>query len=65
MDPTANLKEQAILIMWLANGRFANDRRGLRKSLSDLRSALSDWLTSGGFAPDWTRYPTAARYYGK
>lgn len=43
---------------------FNAERRSDRSRLAELRSALTDWLHGGGFAPDWSRYPAAARYYG-
>jgi hypothetical protein len=73
MDPNANLKEQAEYLAWLAGwphdrehrvGHIdLRDRRETRARLSQLRADLTDWLNAGGFAPDWTRYPAAARYY--
>lgn len=73
MDPNANLKEQAECIADLAfnrrdaatNGHAAESVKYYRRHLADLRAALTDWLNAGGFAPDWSRYPSAARYYGQ
>lgn len=59
MDPNANLQEQDRLLAQAT--RDVHDRACLR----ELRSALSEWLRCGGFAPDWTKAPRAARYYGK
>lgn len=49
MDPNANLRAQA----------STNNAAYLR----ELRNALADWLASGGFAPDWTAYPQAAKRF--
>lgn len=72
MDPNANLKEQAECLADLArvpvvvgDRLSADDRRFLRSRLSELRAALTDWLARGGFEPDWSAYPAAARYYGR
>lgn len=51
MDPDANLKEQAALI----DADTAHDRARRR----ELREALDEWLSRGGFAPTWTAYPAA------
>lgn len=70
MDPNANLREQAELLAILAKGaqrvfvETGEDARAIRRRLADLRALLAEWLQRGGFAPDWTRYPAASRYYG-
>lgn len=68
MDPNANLREQAELLAHLRTGAAMAESRDARRSnrsrLAELRSALTDWLHGGGFAPDWSRYPAAARYFG-
>lgn len=56
MDPNANLAEQARL---LSPELSIRDRR----RRSELRQALRDWLTTGGFAPDWAKYPDATKAY--
>lgn len=58
MDPNANLKEQAELI---ADG--LPDAMSDRRRLSELRRALFDWITGGGFEPDWRAYPAASKAY--
>jgi len=60
MDPNANLAEQQWLLTCRRDERDADDRLVLR----ELRAALRGWLDRGGFAPDWTQYPQAAKYYG-
>lgn len=61
MDPNANLQEQE---------RIMRDRyypmlmAGERSRLRELRNALNAWIASGGFEPDWSKAPNAARYYG-
>lgn len=61
MDPNANLQEQERIILRL---RTSTSRVGIGR-LADLRQALREWLRGGGFAPDWTQAPAAARYYGR
>lgn len=59
MDPNANLGEQdAILTRWIGDPWSIDLAR-----LAALRRALRAWLESGGFPPEWSEYPTAARYY--
>jgi hypothetical protein len=53
MDPNATLRD-------LEAELAAKDYRAAQRCRADLMS----WLSSGGFAPDWSRYPTAARYCG-
>lgn len=75
MDPNANLKEQEAACVWLATHDAAGDRhmddqtfatwRDTRRQLRALRTALRQWLSRGGFEPDWTQYPIAARYFGR
>jgi hypothetical protein len=55
MDPNANLAEQDRLLTAESN----TDKR----RRSELRRALLGWLTSGGFAPDWKKYPDATAAY--
>lgn len=61
MDPNANLREQAELLLptWQVSDLSTYDRR----RLSELRRALQAWLSSGGFAPDSKAYPDAWKLY--
>lgn len=61
MDPNANLQEQEQLVASYA-GRKLPDRHDAAR-LRYLRKTLRQWLTDGGFAPDWAACPQAARYY--
>ena len=56
MDPDANLKEQADFNL-LAMSLF--DKRRLR----ELRFALQEWLTSGGFPPNWKAHSVATKAF--
>lgn len=51
MDPNATLK---LIADCLASG----DHDGAHEAAENLR----EWLAKGGFAPDWTAYPDAAKY---
>jgi hypothetical protein len=62
MDPNANLMEQEIILTVYASGSIIVARSKYR--LTELREALARWLDRGGFPPDWTRCPKAAKYYG-
>jgi hypothetical protein len=64
MDPDANLADQEWILREHAAtvGRIPADDQQL---LAELRAALSHWLQSGGFPPDWTKAPHAAKYYGR
>jgi hypothetical protein len=62
MDPNANLAEQAEILDALRALR-GQGTTTIRRQLAHLRADLTDWLNAGGFAPDWTRYPVAARYF--
>ena len=55
MDPNANLMEQNTLLDALSN--LDKQRR------SELRRALQWWISQGGYAPDWSAYPAAAKAY--
>lgn len=55
MDPNANLKEQSELLE-------AQDRADISRR-AELRRALLEWLCGGGYAPDWTLHPAAAKAY--
>jgi hypothetical protein len=59
MDPNANLDEQAIL---LTSFVYTPDYYDARR-LSELRHALREWISRGGFEPDWSKHPDAARLY--
>jgi hypothetical protein len=63
MDPNANLLEQEAILTTRQrpDGTLHNYDR---YELHDLRRALHDWLCTGGFAPDWSKAPHAAKYYG-
>ena len=57
MDPNANLSEQGrLLSRQPIDGRYR---------LRELRIALAEWIRKGGFEPDWSKAPIAARYYGR
>lgn len=57
MDPNANLREQNELLHTESYG--GKDRR------AELRRALLSWLSSGGFEPNWSKYPEATKAYRK
>jgi hypothetical protein len=64
MDPNANLQEQERIIA--ANAIIdARGRRDIAVSerLRHLRISLTQWIAGGGFHPDWTACPLAARYF--
>ena len=63
MDPNANLIEQEQIIE-RSIGNLAQ-RRGDMQRLRELRQALTEWIRRGGFAPEWTKAPRAATYYGQ
>jgi hypothetical protein len=74
MDPNANLQEQERILdrFSASTGTLDKRTRNIIASLStdherlwDLRQALYDWIRDGGFQPDWTLAPNAAKYYGK
>lgn len=63
MDPNANLEEQErILTQW--KDKDPRLVKLAERRLKELRDALGYWLDYGGFAPDWTKAPQAAKYYG-
>lgn len=64
MDPNANLQEQERIIVHptVQDRAYA---QAMRTRLSELRVALREWLQAGGFAPDWSKAPRAAKYYGQ
>lgn len=69
MDPNANLQEQERLITELAQLKGYGPSKpayiAAWERRSDLRAALREWLLGGGFEPDWSKAPIAARFYGK
>ena len=68
MDPNANLIEQEQIIDRLADyvvPQRQQEEQADRAVLRGLRLALRDWLRDGGFAPEWTKAPRAAKYYGR
>jgi hypothetical protein len=62
MDPNANLLQQeAILTERLREDQTLHNYD--RYELFDLRVALADWLSGGGFEPDWSQAPKARVYF--
>jgi len=58
MDPNANLVEQEQLLTRRHDtGALTTTEWG---RLDELREALSHWLASGGFQPNWLAAPNAA-----
>ena len=55
MDPNENLSEQASLLGDIEG----NDK--LRRA--ELRRALLDWISNGGFEPNWKEYPEASKAF--
>ena len=53
MDPNVTLR-------WISE---ALERKSYSRA-REFRGYLTDWLSRGGFAPDWSAYPRAARYCG-
>jgi len=45
----------------IAAGIVSQDTAKVRESCQALRG----WLQKGGFAPDWSRHPQAARHFGR
>ena len=69
MDPDANLQEQERI---LDQSTAIFGRENLRTlppdvmpRMRELQAALRAWLQAGGFAPDWSKAPRAAKYYGQ
>jgi len=62
MDPNANLAHQDRLVTAAATQPIHNYDR---YALFDLRQALREWLLSGGYQPDWQRYPAGTASYRK
>jgi DNA-binding SARP family transcriptional activator len=76
MDPNANLQEQERILerareLYAANKSGDTDAielakyhaQGDKATMRELRSAHREWLSNGGFAPDWDTCPRAAKYY--
>lgn len=57
MDPNTCLERIADLLRRSAHDDDAGE------ALDVACQDLYDWLARGGFAPDWTRFPSAAGYY--
>jgi hypothetical protein len=57
MDPNATLAMIADLLRQSAHDDIAG------YELDIACQDLYDWLTAGGFEPDWSRHETAAGYY--
>jgi len=53
MDPNANLKRQQELLPEVRTNSYA------RYEMYELRVALRDWMSNGGIAPEWEKYPEA------
>ncbi len=64
MDPNANLAEQEQLLSDIQGADTDEERRDFAAELHVLRRDLREWLARGGFEPDWSKHPAAARYYG-
>ena len=67
MDPNAALQELDSLqaeYAQLSRGPYTAERQAAADRICELREALTVWLARGGFAPDWTTGPRAARYFG-
>lgn len=62
MDPNANLAEQESIMRAEFSYRLYNERC---QRMKELRTALADWFSNGGFEPDWSKAPLARKYYGK
>ena len=65
MDPDFNLSEQDELLQEMAE--YEKDQtqhhpayENARQELADKRRSLWAWLRSGGFAPDWSKFPRTA-----
>lgn len=63
MDPNANLQEQERILSDRPAPPAEPHSEIAAPRLRELRTALSAWLLRGGFEPDWTKAPKAARYY--
>jgi hypothetical protein len=66
MDPNANLRMQENLLADLNLPYVpASVRRTYRQELNALRAHLRTWLNGGGFEPDWSACPMAAKFFGR
>lgn len=66
MDPNANLRDQEELLQEIDEYDDNPGHPARHLAIDDLRAAragLSDWLARGGFEPDWSKAPNAAKYY--
>lgn len=61
MDPNQNLTEQNDILELRKLPGYAKNAAGGR--MLELRRALAEWMMKGGFAPDWSCHPEAARLY--
>lgn len=59
MDPNANLARQQELLPRVKTDSYA------RYEMYDLRVALRDWLSDGGFLPAWEKHPEASEAFQK
>ena len=64
MDPDANLQEQEALITSAHPGAMAGVVFSSAR-MRELNAALRAWLATGGFEPDWSKAPRAAKRYGR
>jgi hypothetical protein len=67
MDPNANLAEQEALYHTVKDtlSLTIEQRRTRNARLRELRAALNEWIAGGGFEPDWSKAPKAARWFGE
>lgn len=68
MDPNANLAEQEELLQEIAEYGANTHHPGCVNATDDLlvlRLQLGEWIDTGGFSPDWSKAPNAARWYGR
>lgn len=60
MDPNAALKELEEIVL----GNFACCQDvGPQRRIRELVEALDEWLSKGGFEPDWKSLPAGAGYF--
>lgn len=65
MDPNTNLAEQERILerKRMHDALLPRMIRGDMRRLKELRASLAQWLSNGGFAPDWAKCPLATKYY--
>lgn len=63
MDPNENLETQERIILQIEQSTVIDDRVMLRDVLAGVRQSLLDWLSDGGRAPTWERWPVASSYW--